>query len=444
MLSFIAFTLLLWCILCFLLSFRYPLLILGIAWGNFAVEQVLQAYFNIFAQYSWLWNIVVALMAVVVVAYHFGFTVFRGLFSSNAMVIFYMLIAYSLASVNWAPDPEKSWERVWKEFTPWIPCILVPLLFTKKQSMTSFYVSMVSIGILVAAGSLSGDFGARGITIIYEQVKKQANPLALASFVSYVALLSFLLLLDKNVVRWQSGILLLCGCISLFVTVRTGSRGQAYSSLLVGFLAALLAAKRFNFKLKFFPLALGCVGVIYFFLKAVEISTETGGFGKRFSVESLESAILERQSMVGNLFDIYIESSNIVKLFGLGNSASFTLIGGYPHMTLVEVLCEEGVIGLLLYVTFILKTFQNVFRLLFKCELEHSHWILALIVSSLFLHEFINSFKQGCVLGTATLVSFAFCLATLELTWRKAWEVTQFNSQRLANTMPLRFHQFPN
>ena len=418
MLSFVAFALLLWCIICFLLSFRQPLFIVGIAWSNFAVEQVLQANFDIFAQYSWLWNIIVAVMVLVVIAYHFGTTMFRSLFASNAMIFFYMLVAYSLASITWAPDPERSWERVVKEFTPWIPCILVPLLFSKKQSMSSFYVSLVSIGLLVAAGSLSGDFGARGITIIYEQIKKQANPLALASFASQVALVSFLLLLDKNAVRWQSFVLLLCGCISLFVTVRTGSRGQSYSFLLVGFLAALLAAKRFKFKLKFFPLVLGCAGVIYFFFKAVEVSTETGGFGKRFSIESVESAILERQSMVANLFDIYIDSSNTVKLFGLGNSASFTLIGGYPHMTLAEVLCEEGLLGFVLFIVFLFATFRSCYRLLFRIQLEHAEWISVLILTALFLHEFINTFKQGCLLGAATLVSPAFCLAMLEVKCR--------------------------
>jgi len=56
-------------------------------------------------------------------------------------------------------------------------------------------------------------------------------------------------------------------------------------------------------------------------------------------------------------------SSALTTVFGLGNSSSFHVIGSYPHITGLEVLAEEGLVGAMMYLGIIAFAIRSVIRI---------------------------------------------------------------------------------
>ena len=100
--------------------------------------------------------------------------------------------------------------------------------------------------------------------------------------------------------------------------------------------------------------------------------------------------------------------------FGLGNSSAFQVIGIYPHITALEVLAEEGVVGAALYFTIIFLAFRSIKRMAGQPELSDSKRNALAILSGLFVFELILSWKQGSLLFSVYVFAYAIALARLE------------------------------
>jgi hypothetical protein len=96
-------------------------------------------------------------------------------------------------------------------------------------------------------------------------------------------------------------------------------------------------------------------------------------------------------------------------LFGLGNSASFSpdIIGRYPHMVPLEVLGEEGVLGLALFVAIVLLSIRYAMRL-------SSLKVLSQDVKRVYAANFgclvftlLLSLKQGSLINSSMIFLFA-------------------------------------
>ena len=69
----------------------------------------------------------------------------------------------------------------------------------------------------------------------------------------------------------------------------------------------------------------------------------------RWTLARLEAAFQERLDLVAQLWGAYAAGGWTTVLFGLGTAESGVLMGIYPHIIPVEVLCENGVLGLGLF-----------------------------------------------------------------------------------------------
>jgi hypothetical protein len=91
-------------------------------------------------------------------------------------------------------------------------------------------------------------------------------------------------------------------------------------------------------------------------------------------------------------------------VFGLGNSASYdpSLLGAYPHLVPVEILCEEGAIGALLYLWMLAIVVRDSrFLLRRKGSLREERVSFSILIG-IIVYMFLISLKQGSLLSTAT------------------------------------------
>lgn len=112
-----------------------------------------------------------------------------------------------------------------------------------------------------------------------------------------------------------------------------------------------------------------------------------------------------RLEMCSRLFDAWIDSSPLQLIFGLGSAASYDpeINGIYPHVQVVELLCELGIVGLffgLLIGCFTFLAARTCLRLTSGDPVLRS---VAVGFISLVLLSFVLSFKQGSLLTNYAL-----------------------------------------
>jgi hypothetical protein len=111
----------------------------------------------------------------------------------------------------------------------------------------------------------------------------------------------------------------------------------------------------------------------------------------------------------------YAMASPVTLLVGLGNSSAFHFVGFYPHITGLEVLAEEGLLGSCLYVGLLVIAARSTLRLIriaqIKQDTDTTYACAAL--AALFVFELLLSFKQGSLLSSINVFSYAAILGRM-------------------------------
>jgi hypothetical protein len=99
--------------------------------------------------------------------------------------------------------------------------------------------------------------------------------------------------------------------------------------------------------------------------------------------------------------------------FGLGNSASFDLLGVYPHIVALEILGEEGLLGLALFIALLAVMARRLFGLLgTSARAPADRAVFAALLASVVFHLLL-SFKQGSLLGSPYLLMHAMLVGRM-------------------------------
>jgi hypothetical protein len=320
------------------------------------------------------------------------------------------LLAYALLSLIWAPDMEKSFEQ-WVIQGPYIVTItlLAPLLFSElKDVRIAFIWTAVTGGALCILALAFGKWGARGLLLYGDINESETNPLALSSLAGTVFLICALSLGRPNRMLMR---VFAMGCIpiTLAVILKSGSRGQLIGSA-VGAIVSLPIA----FRIKDVRSIAGLILVAALILglgswgaSLVEIDTA------RWQGNDSKSAVAGRFENAQRILEV-ATSSVMTSVFGLGNSSSFQIIGGYPHITGLEVLAEEGIVGAAMYFAIIIFAIRSVSRISRQPELSDSNRSALAMLAGLFIFELILSWKQGTLLSSVYVFLYAIILARLE------------------------------
>jgi hypothetical protein len=244
------------------------------------------------------------------------------------------------------------------------------------------------------------EWGARAIKMSGSG-EEIALPLALAELSGYL-LITATIYVKRNIlsIAWLALVVI----SSLTVAVNTGSRGQLIFSILSFALVAPVVWKHFTPKK---ALQLALTGVALVLISSYILST-SDTYKSRWETAEMFEDLDQRFEMAGILLSEWITSPFAI-IFGLGNSASFlpSLNGVYPHIVVMEVLGEEGLVGFTILMLFLLTMLRQAWlfsRLKFlSVDVRKSY----AICFGCFLYTLLLSFKQGSLLTTPIMFFFA-------------------------------------
>jgi O-antigen ligase len=257
----------------------------------------------------------------------------------------------------------------------------------------------------------AGNWGPRGLIVLGNLYELETNPLALASLGGTV-FVGALLLLRMPQPWWRKVILAVLIPIGIAVIIRSQSRGQLGAAGLAAAIGWIFVSRK-AITVRLFSLAIAAVVVGsmgWWVWDQLQVDAQ------RWSGDLAESDLKGRLEMAKALLSEAARSP-VSLIFGLGNSSSYGYLGIYPHITPLEVLAEEGLLGFTLYSACIALTLMSAAKV-FGATNERSdtgHRVAAAAVLSLFLFELMLSMKQGSFLSSTYVFAYAAIIGRMAL-----------------------------
>jgi O-antigen ligase len=321
------------------------------------------------------------------------------------------LYVYAFMTLVLAPDLDASlklWALQWPYIVTFV--LFLPLVLNSMADVRTALSAAVLVGGAICALALfAGNWGPRGLIILGDIYEQQTNPLAIASLGGTV-FLGALFLMRMPQPWWRRILLAALIPIGIAVIFRSQSRGQLGAAALAAAIGWLFASRK-AIGTKVFSLAVtgvlvGSIGWWVFDQLQVDAQRFSGALAENDAEGRLQMA----RTLLGEA-----ARSPLSLIFGLGNSSSYHYLGIYPHITALEVLAEEGLLGFMLYAAFIVTTLASAARL-FGAMNDHSSSgdrVAAAAVMSLFMFELMLSMKQGTYLSSTYVIAYATVIARM-------------------------------
>lgn len=342
-----------------LVSLRRPGAAIGLMMVMFGLEQLLQAKSAAFVHRPELVNIGVAFVALAA-ACKMLFSNVGLLKWTNLQTLTLSLFGYAFLSSLWTIAPrefENYFQSQWPYFALYFG--LGPILCCDSRSIEDATKSTLILGIpIMIALAFFCEWSGRGIqlsTPVMEGGKWRhyTPPLAAASCAAVIGILTLSSLPRKWGLRLVGfAVLLLC----TYVIIRTQSRGQLAAFC---FVAALVYPATHRSTSSRTLLLLGLIIAVLVAVVFAAFVYVGEAAGSRWEQKSMDHAMEGRTLMVQRLLGRWVASDPSVWVFGLGASSSFRVSSFYVHNVPIEVLCELGLVGAVLFGVFCWKTFKN-------------------------------------------------------------------------------------
>lgn len=329
-----------------------------------------------------------------------------------------LLYTWAVSSIFWAVYREGLVTRVSLQY-PYIITVVVltPWLVYDMEDLKTGMMYMLAVGsLLVVLLALTVNWSYRGIEL-QGAMHMRGNPLAVASLGGYVCIISALMNFRGaarvwQILRWPAL------AFGIYLPIVSGSRGQLIGAVFV-ILVLLPFSRRFT-NWKGFITSVFAVGL---FGGIAAIAYEKFATGARWDPSEMLATYGDTR-LAGSLtmLHAWLEAGPLRWLIGLGNSSGFApwLLGKYPHFVSVEVLVDEGLIGISLFFTILVLSARSVLRIYPYVKEDPTMRGLVTSLAGLMLFDVILSCKQGSLLGSTYLFAFAIILGRLELYLRQA------------------------
>lgn len=335
---------------------------------------------------------------------------------------FILLYLYAGLACLWAPKVMETSLFVYQYYMPYTVCfgLLAPLCIRTKDDFKSAMISTLIFGAITMVLLLVGTrIHGWGRTIVVAEGALQnrvgestqrLGPLAIAEMSASVALIALLVNFRGvtklfSLLRWP---IILLG---FALIIRSGSRGQLLACVAAA--AAFVGLAR-GYK-KEFQVFIGAafllilVGVTIFMFAS--FSTDSAD---RWTASGMaESFEGTRGYFCATLLSAWVNEGPMAWLIGLGSSASFDIIQIYPHVVVVEVLAEMGIIGLVSYLSWVVLVALAFFRSAKVATESAEDRGLAAVMGALLLFSFMLTFKQGAFQMQTSF--FMFCQVAARL-----------------------------
>jgi hypothetical protein len=398
-------------------SIRRPAFALGAFLCMFGLEQWGTAKIGFVASHGSFTNY----LALVIVSIAFGIKLFRRgglrLINGPTHVIVILLYIYAAATLLWTPAYGAAMVELNRQ-APYLlfSIILLPLLVQNTDdAMEGLLATVIAGAILAAALAFLVDWGYRSIESEVAAGETIRLPLAIAHLGAIVFVIAVLFF------RWRGAAALVAlglVAISIILVIKTGSRGQLIS-MIVSAMLFLPISRGWSLTrgtLVGMAAAALAMAAIWWFLPDLSnlLSTQEGRFDAERAVADYEG----RVAAANRLLDVYLSSGVLGLLFGLGNSASFApqVLGFYTHIVPVEILCELGAVGFLLFVGalgFTVRALVRLASIMSSPQISSETRRAVACMSALALIELLLSLKQGSLVRDVNLFLFPILIEGL-------------------------------
>ncbi|MEM8949944.1 MAG: O-antigen ligase family protein [Pseudomonadota bacterium] len=405
-------TLAVWCL------YR-PSVILSMIFLLFALDQWGFALASAYLGSSAFTNILVAGMTAFAIIILFVFGRPHRLLSGPAFWLVVTLFIYAFVSIFWVSVPGKAM-AIWSVNFQYLVVFILgaPLLI---QDVDDLEVPMRALLLLgtpfIFCLNFMLEWGYRGFVVNGEVTRL---PLALAQFGGYMMILGALF--GPKHGFW---VLLRIAAVLLgaLLIVKTGARGQFISAVLCGAVLFGLGRSGFSPIKLVLATAFASVFVVIAYFGAISYMKSDPTLqatAARWSIDRLTEDYGERSIRVIRIeamLEAWSDSPGTM-LIGLGNSASYdpnitdctSPVGCYPHNLPIEILTEEGLIGLGLYLALILYVGVIAVRAISDSSVNDERKGALKVLLAFMIFELILSLKQGSLLGNWRFFLFAILL----------------------------------
>ena len=401
---------------------------------TFGLEQWIQGISPITVQYAWLTNSATAGLVFLGLLIRAKQTCIR--IDSGGIVFLLVILLFSLAflSISWSPDPDQAVRQWWKTAPYLVVAILAsPFLISTAKDLEIAMLSTLVLGAnIIFLILLTGSWSHEGRShLILGNGALAGNPLAIAELSGFVAILA-VILRSRFVPQGLHYAAWLIVVPALCLTVRSGSRGQFIGALVAGLFVLLLGQTRFNQR----QVVLRWVACGTFIMVGVMTLQyfQTDGF--RWQWHDMKYHFTYgRIAPSIELLQAWFRGYPFEWLVGLGNSASFEILGIYPHCVPAEILSEEGILGFLFFMGVLWISITNIFSARRVLCSEPASFNAVMALAGLWFFAVILSMKQGSLLGQPLTYTFAIILARVRWTsvlWFRRTKYAEIQSVSLA------------
>ena len=386
---------------------------LAIVLSMFCLEQFLQSASGFFVSNSSYINIGVAGVAAGAVTMEVLRRGTKAIKISKAHLLWAALMGFVVLSIVWSISDGTAKNLIQKQ-VPYIVvfAILGPLCLTNSDQLSKAINSTIVMGGLILLAIALTGFGRRSLVLAHDFSTGQGvegNPLAIATYAGIVGLCCiFSMYANRSLGLAKNAIKIAVALLAIYVVARSGSRGQLIAVVIAAFIWLPVTAKVAAKRSTILALASACavlVGCIWL--------VEQAGTSYRWRDSQWEVASEGRVAQVQYVLESWFDEGPVAWMIGLGNSACYGLIGIYPHNVPAEIIVEEGLIGLGLYLAFLITVTIQGFRVIRNDDIDPVSRVQIGAFLAIFTFLFGLGLKQGSLLGQSNLFCVGIALGLI-------------------------------
>jgi len=373
----------------------------------YPLKQLQMTYMGFFAQNSSYFNFLVfACVAAGVLGNLTRNRAAMGGFLNKANVLLLLLYVYVLMGVAWTPVADNAWARIRDGAPYWaMQVLLLPFLFSSLDDVRKTFVPAMLVGLLSCVlfftnPNASFYAGRLTLNIPLAGMEYRGNPLATAQLGGHIAIIAALMLPLRA--GWLlNGVRMAALFMGLGMAVAAGSRGQLAAAVLSILLFYPLARRVANIR-QFFLTAtgvavFGLVGIIAIKFFLGQDAEQLG----RWNITEWGKQTGERSADAFHLIEAWWANPGAWAL-GLGTNYFSFLRGepmSYAHNVLLELIGENGLVGITMYLVVAWLVFTSARDLwrMFSEDPAGRATLACLFAQAIFLT--ILSYKQGTFVG---------------------------------------------
>ncbi|MEX0776993.1 MAG: O-antigen ligase family protein [Phycisphaeraceae bacterium] len=387
-----------------------PGVAIGVLLCTYGLEQALQAHSAWFGVHQTAVNYATALLVLFTAAALFVRGRLRAVRYPPVGWLVLGLLAWAAASTLWSVDRTETIAQIVR-FAPYLGafCVLMPLCMVNMRDVRDAFWTVLLLGAALLALMSRAEWQGRSVILELGPGGEGGNPLAIASLAGQVAIIVVLMNYAGVARVWQVMRWFLLA-LALYIGVRSGSRGQVLAMIVC--IAVFLPFSRRLKRLSGWFGAMTAMAV--FGTVAYWIMTQFATDG-RWDIASMQEAYAGgRMDMVGQVLAAWANAGPARWVMGLGSSASFKLVGYYPHFVPGEILAELGLVGFTLYLAILVLTARALWQLYQRCRDFNEARGLVVTLAGLVIFELILTCKQGSMLGSPVFFGLLILVSRID------------------------------